>query len=188
MKKGLSASQQDKIYMKMAEDELILKETLEKQLTAATAESNKAFDKISASIESVGKSIGEGLKLLAGAIGNNQASAVNPHPSTYAHYYPQQYSHAAGQAYPNHQNLPHPTTQPAFPSISTALLPDRVVTTRLGKPLDRVTNFRIRFPIEWLHCLSKRVNSPWWLQFFRKSEFPIGCFFLQKCATTLYQV
>ena len=52
MEKGLSASQHDKIYMKMAKDELILE-----QLTAATAESNKAFDRMFISIESVGKSI-----------------------------------------------------------------------------------------------------------------------------------
>ena len=64
MEKGLSASQRDKIYMKMAKDELILKQTLVNQLTVATAESNKAFDKMSASIESVGKSIGEGIKLV----------------------------------------------------------------------------------------------------------------------------
>lgn len=108
MEKGLSALQRDKVYMQMAKDELILKQTLVKQLTAATAESNKAFDKMSASIESVGKSIGEGLILLAGAIGNNQTSAVNPRPSTYAqNYYPQQYPHTTGSPYPNHLNLPY---------------------------------------------------------------------------------
>jgi len=48
----------------MAKDELILKQSLVEQLAAATAESNKAFYKMSASIESVGNSIGEGLKLI----------------------------------------------------------------------------------------------------------------------------
>ena len=43
---GLSASQHDKIYMKMAKDELTLEQTLVNQLTAATAESNKAFNRM----------------------------------------------------------------------------------------------------------------------------------------------
>ena len=51
----------------MAKDELIQKQILADQLTAAAkVESNRAFDKMSASIESVAKSIGEGLKLLGG--------------------------------------------------------------------------------------------------------------------------
>ena len=57
MEKGLSASQRGKIYMKMAKDELILKQTLVNQLTAETAESNKALDKMSASVESAGNQL-----------------------------------------------------------------------------------------------------------------------------------
>jgi len=113
MEKGLSANQRDKICMKMAKDELILKQSLVELLTAATAESNKAFDKMSASIESVGKSIGEGLKLLADAIGNNQASTVNSHHPTYVqNFYPQQYSLSSGRAYPNgyQPNVPYTET------------------------------------------------------------------------------
>ena len=114
MEKGLSASQRDKIYMKMAKDELILKQTLVNQLTVATAESNKAFDKMSASIESVGKSTGEGIKLLACSMGNNQGSTGTPHPSTYPHsnYYPQQYPLPSGPTYSNghHPHVPFTRT------------------------------------------------------------------------------
>ena len=100
--------------MKMAKDELILKQTLVNQLTVATAESNKAFDKMSASIESVGKSIGEGIKLLACSMGNNQGNTGTPHPSTYPHsnYYPQQYPLPSGPTYSNghHPHVPFTRT------------------------------------------------------------------------------
>ena len=133
IEKGLSASQRNKVYIKVAKDELILKETLVKQLAAATAESKKSFDKMFASIESVGKSIGEGLKLLAGAIGNNQSSAVNPHPPTYAqNYYPQQYSHTTGQAYPNHPNLP--TLKPNHLSRQHKSTKTQTINTMTPKP------------------------------------------------------
>ena len=40
MEKSLSASQRNEIYFKIAKDELILKQTLVNELTAATADSN----------------------------------------------------------------------------------------------------------------------------------------------------
>lgn len=75
VKKRLTASQRDNIYMKMAQDQLILNQNLVDQLTAATAKSNRALEKLSESIESAGKSIGEGLNLLAGAF-----NRVTPQP------------------------------------------------------------------------------------------------------------
>ena len=70
MEKNLSASQRDKLYLDMARDELNLQENMVKGLVEATNQSNKAFESISKSIESVGKSIGDGLGLLANAISN----------------------------------------------------------------------------------------------------------------------
>ena len=91
MEKSLSAGQRDQIYLKMAKDELILKKNLVDQLTAATVESNKAFEKMSDSIESVGKSIGEGLKLLAAAIGGNLPTAPPPPTTPLPHHQFQNY-------------------------------------------------------------------------------------------------
>ena len=84
MEKNLSASQRDQVYLNMAKNELKLKQTMVDQLTAATTDSNKAFEKISQSIESVGKSIGDGLLALAGAIGNSN----RPQPSPVQQHYP----------------------------------------------------------------------------------------------------
>ena len=53
----------------MTRDELNLRENMVKGLVEATNESNKASEAIPKSIESVGKSIGDGLNLLANAIG-----------------------------------------------------------------------------------------------------------------------
>ena len=58
MEKSLSVSQCDQIYLRMAKDKLILKQTLMDQLTATTAEFKRALDKMTTSIENVGKSIG----------------------------------------------------------------------------------------------------------------------------------
>ena len=53
MEKNLSASQRDKLYLDMARDELNLRENMVKDLVEATNQSNKAFESISKSIESV---------------------------------------------------------------------------------------------------------------------------------------
>lgn len=122
MEKQLSANQRDKIYMKIAKDDLILKQTMVKQLTEATVESNKAFEKLSASIDNVGKSIGDGLKLLANAIGNNNNNQQPYDPRTpgfhhvadsraQAFFNQQKYPlHNNGQSYSTgyHPNIPYP--------------------------------------------------------------------------------
>ena len=63
----------------MARDEHNLRENMVKGLEEATNESNKVFEAISISIESVRKSIGDGLSLLANAIGgwNQQSQLFN---------------------------------------------------------------------------------------------------------------
>ena len=79
MEKNLSANQRDKLYLDMSQDELNLLDNTVKGLVEATNESNKAFEAISKSTESVGKSIGDGLSLLANAIGgwNQQPQVFN---------------------------------------------------------------------------------------------------------------
>ena len=68
MEKSLSASQRDQVYLNMAKQELKLKQNIVDQLATATRESNNAIEKISQSIESVGKSISDDLFALAGAL------------------------------------------------------------------------------------------------------------------------
>ena len=80
LEKNLSASQRDQIYLNLAKDELHLKQSFVNELTQATRESNKAFGQISESITSVGNSIGNGLALLAQAIGGCSQQNSNFHP------------------------------------------------------------------------------------------------------------
>lgn len=80
MEKRLSANQKDQIYLNMAKDEVKLKQNIVNQLAAATHESNKVFENISRSIDSVGKSIGEGLMALASPIGGNNYAAPPSRP------------------------------------------------------------------------------------------------------------
>ena len=68
MEKSLSASQRDQVYLNMAKQELKLKQNIVDQLATATRESNNAIEKISQAIESVGKSVSDGLFALAGAL------------------------------------------------------------------------------------------------------------------------
>ena len=65
MKNSLSASEIDQVYLSMEKQELKLKQNIVEQLATATRESNNATRKISQSIESVGKSISDGLFALA---------------------------------------------------------------------------------------------------------------------------
>ena len=73
---------------------------------------------MSSSIESVGKSIGEDLKLLACAMGNNQGNTGTPHASTnpQSYYHLQQYPPPSGQTYSNghHPNVPCTQTHSTF--------------------------------------------------------------------------
>ena len=75
----------------MAKDELQLKQNMVNQRADATRETNKVFDNISKSIESVGKTIGDGLLALAGAIGNTNNNG--PAPFAPVQQYPQDYNY-----------------------------------------------------------------------------------------------
>ena len=68
MEMSLSASQRDQVCLNMEKKELKLKQNIVDQLATATRESNNVTEKISQSIESVGKSISDGLFALAGAL------------------------------------------------------------------------------------------------------------------------
>ena len=93
LEKNLSACQRDQVYLNIARDELQLKQNIVSGFTEASRESNKAFEQISKSIESVGQSIGNGLALLAQALGgmqnNTQPAATSGIQSQ--QYYPQDY-------------------------------------------------------------------------------------------------
>ena len=102
MEKSLSASQRDQVYLNMAKQELKLKQNIVDQLATATRESNNAIEKISQSIESVGKSISDGLFALAGALKGP------PTPFQVQQPYPQQ-----------QQYFYQPPTQPPVPHYNT---------------------------------------------------------------------
>ena len=79
LEKNLSAHQRDQVFLKVAQDELKIKEAMVKNLTEATVQSNKAIEKMSESMASVGKAIGDGLALLAKALAP-PAPVVSPVP------------------------------------------------------------------------------------------------------------
>jgi len=91
MQKNLSAGQRDQVYLDMAKKELVVKQNMVEQLAAATRETNNAFEKMSQSIESVGKSIGDGLLALAGAIGGANRLPSHHPPAANQPQYPQEY-------------------------------------------------------------------------------------------------
>jgi len=104
--------------MKIAKDDLILKQTMVKQLTEATVGSNKAFEKLSASIDNVGKSIGDGLKLLANAIGNNNNNQQPYDPRTPGFHH---VADSRAQAFFNQQNILCITMDKVFPLATTLI-------------------------------------------------------------------
>ena len=58
----------DQVFLKIAQDELKIKEAMVKNFTEATVQSNKAIEKMSESMASVGEAIGDGLALLSKAL------------------------------------------------------------------------------------------------------------------------
>ena len=113
MEKNLSANQRDKLYLDMARDELNLRENMVKGLVEATNQSNRAFESFSKSIESVGKSIGDGLSLLANAI-----SSWNQQPPTFNTWTPLNYrfgispSHGYPENFQRYLNRPQQMSNP----------------------------------------------------------------------------
>ena len=68
LEKTLSANQREQVSLNLAKDEVQLKQKLIDGLMEATKECNKALESILQSMIAVGKSIGDGLALLATAL------------------------------------------------------------------------------------------------------------------------
>ena len=90
LEKNLSANQRDQVYLNLAKEDLKLKQDLLHGLEEATRGSNKALNEISHSISTFGKSIVDGLALLASALSNAQSNPTNSHTSA-TDSYPQRH-------------------------------------------------------------------------------------------------
>ena len=84
MEKYLSAHQRDQSFLKLALDDVKVKESILQAQTESNKDSSRAMEKIVESIASVGKPIRNGLGLLAGALANNnQSVSTQPLVNTY---------------------------------------------------------------------------------------------------------
>ena len=117
LEKQLSASQRDQVYLNVARDELKIKQKMVDSLTEATQESNNAFIKISESIASVGKSIGEGLALMASALSGTMSQQVSAPPADSYNGY----SFTPNVHYRPNNNLPTPNS--SMSSSSSSMYP-----------------------------------------------------------------
>ena len=79
LEKNLSAAQRDQMFLKLAKDELKIKEAMVASLGESATQTSKAMDKIAESISSFGKALGDGLAMIAMAMAPPQRQQV---PST----------------------------------------------------------------------------------------------------------
>ena len=68
LEKNLSAAQRDQMFLKLAKDELKIKEAMVASLGKSGTQTRKAMDKIAESISSFGKALGDGLAMIAMAM------------------------------------------------------------------------------------------------------------------------
>ena len=68
LRKNLSAAQRDQMFLKLAKDELKIKEAMVASLGKSATQTRKAMDKIAESISSFGKALGDGLAMIAMAM------------------------------------------------------------------------------------------------------------------------
>ena len=94
LEKKLSANQRDQVFLNFAKDEVQLKQKLIDGLTEATKESNKALESISQPMVTVGKSIRDGLALLATTLSGVQTQQA---PQGHAEYSPGPHNYPAFQ-------------------------------------------------------------------------------------------
>ena len=94
LEKNLSANQRDQVFLNIAKDEVQLKQKLIDGLTEATKESNKALESISQPMVAVGKSIRDGLALLATTLSGVQTQQA---PQGHAEYSPGPHNYPAFQ-------------------------------------------------------------------------------------------
>ena len=79
LEKNLSAAQRDQMFLKLAKDELKMKEAMVASLGESATHTSKAMGKIAESISSFGKALGDGLAMIAMAMAPPQRQQV---PST----------------------------------------------------------------------------------------------------------
>ena len=79
LEKNLSAAQRDQMFLKLAKDELKMKEAMVASLGEIATQTSKAMDKTAESISSFGKALGDGLAMIAMAMAPPQRQQV---PST----------------------------------------------------------------------------------------------------------
>ena len=77
--KNLFAAQQNKMFLKLAQDELKMKEAMMASLGESATQTSKAMDKIVKCISSFGKALGDGLAMIAVVMAPPQTQQV---PST----------------------------------------------------------------------------------------------------------
>ena len=79
LEKNVSAAQRDQMFLKLAKDELKMKETMVASLGESATQTSKTMEKIAESISSFGKALGDGLAMIAMAMAPPQRQQV---PST----------------------------------------------------------------------------------------------------------
>ena len=79
LEKNLFAAQRNKMFLKLAQDELKMKEAMVASLGESATQTSKAMDKIVESISSFGKALGDGLAMIAVVMAPPQMQQV---PST----------------------------------------------------------------------------------------------------------
>ena len=84
LEKNLSASQRDHVFLNVAKEGLQMRQAIVQALAESADHSNQALEKISDSIASVGKSIGDGLALLAQALAGHRPPQPGPVTYNYA--------------------------------------------------------------------------------------------------------
>ena len=79
LEKNVSAAQRDQMFLKLAKDELKMKEAMVASLGESATQTSKTMEKIAESISSFGKALGDGLAMIAMAMAPPQRQQV---PST----------------------------------------------------------------------------------------------------------
>ena len=127
MEKNLSAHQRDQSFLKVALDEIKVKENMLQALTESNKESSRAMEKIAESIASVGKSIGDGLGFLAAALANNNQS-VPTQPLVNTYHQPGNLQRSSsynefnpGYSFTNYQH--HPPTSTFYNRVQSQTAP-----------------------------------------------------------------
>lgn len=130
--KSLPANQRDQAFSNMAREDSQLKQNLVHWLTEVTWETNIAFGQISESIVSEGNSIGNGLALIARALGglqqNSNSSYFNQHNSNAM--YANQYSNAMQTNFRHGASAMQGSNMLSFKNSSIPFFPSQVASCK----------------------------------------------------------